>query len=707
MKQTHTSSLGLSELDASLIALVEEISDQLRSGVAVDIEQYVRRHPAQAESLRTMYNALIAVTMLGTSDNDEVTLSAEPAQPQQLGDFRIVREIGRGGMGVVYEAEQLSLGRQVALKVLPFASLLEKHQLERFKNEVRAAAMLKHPHIVSVYQTGYDRGVHYYAMELIEGQTLADHIQSFRHTMSSEPPSNAPDSLADDRQTGARETVPIGALSTQTPTERKKFFRNIARLGIQAARAFHYANQQGVIHRDIKPSNLLLDAGGELYITDFGLARTHATGNLTLTGDLIGTLRYMSPEQLNDASVVDHRTDIYSLGITLYELLALRPAFPQQNRADLTRSIIDSEPRALRSIDRNVPKDLETIVVKSIAKEADQRYASMQQLAEDLERFLNCEPIRARAPSLSRRVAKWLHRNQMLAWGSAIGMFIIACIASLAWLREGQLRREHERADANLELAWRSVFVPPQDLTRRTDPATDVTIVNDSIAKMNRFEPQVSVAMRRDFDIKLAELLLIRAEYLLHQGCEASGDSRRAIELLQRWLTMEATPNHVGELLLLAFDAQAYYFTVDLRMPDALAAHRQRLGLADQINCDDLERIWVHGIYGAALRLSGQIHDAEMQCRIAMDYWRHIQDKGTARAGEACLCHSELIETLMNLGRWDEIQSLVAGGDELADGIATRAEWPCRRVLVRLLQVVLRSGRKLAGGSRSRDFHTP
>ena len=346
-----------------------------------------------------------------------------------LGDFRLLREIGRGGMGVVYEAEQLSLGRRIALKVLPFALTLDSRQLQRFKNEARAAAHLHHTNIVPIYSVGCEHGVHFYAMQFIEGQPLSDVIHELRQlagrgAVGSAPRTNQPGRIflhprplafrplwiSGDREPERRETqageiatTPRIAGTSLPSTSGRAFFQTVARFGLQTAEALEHAHQLGVIHRDIKPANLLLDVNGHLWVTDFGLAQVQSDVALTTTGDLVGTLRYMSPEQaLARRGVVDHRTDIYSLGATLYELLTLEPAFTGSDRQELLRQIAEDEPRPLRRQDRSIPIDLETIVLKAMAKRVEDRYLTAQELADDLRRFLDQKPIRARRPAPGR-----------------------------------------------------------------------------------------------------------------------------------------------------------------------------------------------------------------------------------------------------------------------------------------------------------------
>jgi serine/threonine protein kinase len=340
-----------------------------------------------------------------------------------LGDFRLLREVGRGGMGIVYEAEQISLRRRVALKVLPFAAAMDPRQLQRFQNEAQAAAHLHHTNIVPVYGIGCERGVHYYAMQFIEGQSLAALLDDLRAGVTTTP-----------YQIGDAPPPPP-AITTKVaaalPTERaggRQYYRRVAVLMRQAAEALEHAHQMGVIHRDVKPANLLLDRRGELWITDFGLAQFCTDTALTQTGELLGTLRYASPEQaMAKRGLVDHRTDIYSLGVTLYELLTLTPVFSGRDRQELLHQIAFDEPRPPRALDAAIPVELETIVLKAIAKTPAERYASARELADDLQRFLDDKPILARRPSLLDRATKWARRHRSLV-ASGVVLLVLAVI---------------------------------------------------------------------------------------------------------------------------------------------------------------------------------------------------------------------------------------------------------------------------------------
>jgi tetratricopeptide (TPR) repeat protein len=328
-------------------------------------------------------------------------------------------------MGVVYEAEQISLGRRVALKVLPFAATLDPKHLQRFRNEAQAAACLHHPNIVPVYGVGSVRGVHYYAMQFIEGQSLARVIEELRDSPNSAGVARpASTTAATGPATVSTRGIQPGTPLSQSSVREPAYFRAVAQLGIQAAEALQHAHEFGVVHRDIKPANLLLDARGFLWVTDFGLAQAPCDVRLTLSGDLVGTLRYMSPEQASGRhGVIDHRADIYSLGATLYELLTLQPAITGQNREDLLRQAAASEYQRPRQLNRAIPSELETIVLKAMAREPAERYATVQLLADDLRRWLEGRPISARRPSLNRRIRCWVRQHRLLVSTSAALLF--------------------------------------------------------------------------------------------------------------------------------------------------------------------------------------------------------------------------------------------------------------------------------------------
>jgi eukaryotic-like serine/threonine-protein kinase len=480
-----------------LLVVLEQYLSQRENGACPQPEDLIAQYPefadALPEYLRELDQLHEAATLASTIwESGEAAGHMDPERGR-VGDFKIVREVGRGGMGVVYEAEQIFLGRRVALKVLPFAATLDAKQLQRFKNEAHAAAQLHHTHIVPIYAVGSERGVHYYAMQFIEGQSLAEVIADLRNSGPRGPEGTAIDSRSGPQPPGgeAHESTPTPPIrkSAAWPTERSTkstaYFRAVTQLGIEAAEALEHAHLLGVVHRDIKPGNLLVDASGHLWIADFGLARFHTERGLTLSGDVVGTLRYMSPEQaLAKRALVDHRSDIYSLGITLYEALTLEPAYPSSDREELLQLIAANEPVPPRRLKPPIPVELETIVLKAIAREPERRYPTAQEMADDLRRFLENRPILAVRPTLWERAAKWSQRHKafLAAAAACVGLIVaVALLVStiLIWREKEQAQAALVEARIQSELAQanaREAQTQKQRAEANFDGALDVTM---------------------------------------------------------------------------------------------------------------------------------------------------------------------------------------------------------------------------------------
>ncbi|MFN0051920.1 MAG: protein kinase domain-containing protein [Planctomycetales bacterium] len=364
-----------SPLDSAseLASVLDQYLADLQAGKTPDKAQLLAEHADLAHELE---NCLAGIEF--------VHRAAKPAAatPTQLGDFRIIREVGRGGMGVVYEAEQQSLKRKVALKVLRFGVTADPEVMQRFQREAETVAHLHHTNIVPIHAVGCEQGVHYYAMQFIEGRSLAAVVDE------------------------AQQAPSASGLSPER-------FREIVGWTQQAAEALAHAHQRGVIHRDIKPSNLILDPEGTVWLTDFGLAKRADEVTLTAAGMLMGTPRYMSPEQAAAAKQpIDHRTDIYSLGATLYELATGKPVFDSQTPQGVITQILNVEPVAPRLLQGQLPRDLETIILKCLAKEPAGRYQQARDLADDLRAFLENRSIRARRASLAERAARWAKKHR-------------------------------------------------------------------------------------------------------------------------------------------------------------------------------------------------------------------------------------------------------------------------------------------------------
>lgn len=408
----------------TLQCLMDEFIERCRNGESPVVAEYAKRLPGLADEILATFPMLksieFAFARSRRPSDDESLFSL----PERFGDYRVVRPVGRGGMGIVVEAIQESLGRRVALKVLPPNHVASHVQVERFRHEALAAARLNHPNIVPVYGVGLQSGIHYLVMQFIEGVGLDRVIAS------------------SGRDRGHLSSL-LEVNSASSSCEKINCQRAVE-IVANVADALAYAHEHGVTHRDVKPSNLLLDNKGEIWLLDFGLSKLDDTDQLTSAGDVVGTLRYLAPERLRGE--FDARSDIYSLGLTLYELLTRRPAFHDVDRVRLLRRIADEEPTAPRTIDPSVPRDLDTIVRKAIAKEPERRYQTAREFLKDLHHFLDGRPISVRRASSFERLYRWGKRNPAVAGLTAVvfGLLFAAAISALAIA--GWLARENQRA---------------------------------------------------------------------------------------------------------------------------------------------------------------------------------------------------------------------------------------------------------------------
>ena len=501
--------------------LADAFLERYRRGERPSLSEYTDRHPELAERIRAVFPALIVMETVGAGRSQGTGLDVEPfgsgaPMARRLGDFVLLRRIGAGGMGIVYEAEHESLKSRMALKVMHPRFRADRDYVRRFQTEARSAAKLHHTNIVPVFDYGQQDGVFYYAMQYIAGvglERVLDDVRRLRATAGRdagdgtggagpgtgiaadtdplraisrglqtgrfvEAPtasfadgSDATVTAASDRATpgaatGARAGAdgsvsdPSGSAggsgsSSFAGQPESVYFRQVARLGAQVADALDYAHRQGVIHRDIKPSNLLLDAQGNVWVTDFGLAKLVEGDDLSHSHDLVGTMRFMAPERFR--GVTDARGDVYSLGATLYEFLTLKPAFDERDQARLMARITHELPTALRQHDRHIPRDLETLVLKALAKDPKDRFASAGELGDELRRYLESRPIRSRPILASERLWRWSKRNpgmaalNALAATLAILMVIVSTVA--AWTSQASLARvEHAEHEARLAL---------------------------------------------------------------------------------------------------------------------------------------------------------------------------------------------------------------------------------------------------------------
>jgi serine/threonine protein kinase/WD40 repeat protein len=546
--------------------LAEEFAARLRRGEHPSVTEYTQKYPELAAQIRDLFPALAVMEQFGSVAGPPTgpyhpQAGSRGAMPSQLGEYRILREIGHGGMGVVYEAVQESLGRHVALKVLPFHHLMNPTHLERFRREARAAAQLHHTNIVPVFGVGEWEGIHYYAMQFIQGQGLDAVLEEVRRLRArksgpagegGQPTCELSASIAQGLLTGRFEGAEIavgqdsnpdgerrcqdgnpdprleigpGVSATCTRTEMQpempdghselasqtetQYCRSVAQVGVQVAEALAYAHKQRILHRDIKPSNLLLDTRGTVWITDFGLAKAEGSDDLTSTGDIVGTVRFMAPERFQGKA--DPRSDIYSLGLTLYEMLTLRPAFADSHRARLMERVTKEDPPRPRKLDPHIPRDLETIVLKAIAKAPADRYASAEALAEDLRRFLADRPIQARRTSLAERTWRWCRRNPVVA---ALAGVVVAAVLSVVVLSVVMASTFREAAQKDRERLFESLVSQAQAERRAGDRQRSLELLAEA------------AKIRPTDDVRLQAIQTIASSGVRFLQEVPSGDSR-------------------------------------------------------------------------------------------------------------------------------------------------------------------------------------
>jgi serine/threonine protein kinase/Tfp pilus assembly protein PilF len=526
--------------------LAEAFLEQHRRGERPSVEEYVTAHPKLAGEIRRLFPALLVMEDLGpaASDLNGGIVATYGTAPERLGDYRILREVGRGGMGVVYEAEQESLGRRVALKVLVAHGLRHPRQLLRFHREARAAARLHHTNIVPVFGVGESAGQHYYVMQFIAGlglDAVLEEIKLLRAprpqpddpSRSSVDPARAAAEVARSLMTGRFAAAPGRETSDEppdlgqaTPSAARvssssvvlpgqagrpsasdsagQYARSVALIGVQVAEALDYAHRQGILHRDVKPSNLLLDGRGTVWVADFGLAKAADSDDLTHTGDIVGTVRYMAPERFEGRC--DARSDVYALGLTLYELLALRPAFDRSDRVELIHQVTHEEPPRLRAVDSTVPRDLETVVRKAIEREPNRRYADAAALAEDLHRFVEGRAIRARRTGALEHAWRWCRRNP--AWAALVAaiLALVGLSIGVALAAERRAGRAREAVAVMMEqiqgLLRQGLWDEARAVLRQAEERLEDTGAVDPRARLAQAQSDVDLSARLE-DIRM------------------------------------------------------------------------------------------------------------------------------------------------------------------------------------------------------------
>lgn len=389
----------------SLEVAVSRFMDECRTGRTPIVADFARQYPKLEAELRELLPLIESLEQWGVDQEIASVRSNFPDdfRGREFGDYRIVREIGRGGMGIVFEAMHSQTSRPVAIKLLPLRFVTDlARRKEHLRREATTIAKLRHRNIVPVYSFGSQQGYYYYVMQLVEGASLDVVIRRLResseiiHGESLIPTGHSAERPAD---------APVDLKPFHLARDSWKAF---AQIGLQVAHALAYAHQHGVLHNDIKPANLLLDRWGRVVVTDFGVGWGLDLSDGSERGT--GTLRYMAPERF--LGQCDERSDVYSLGATLYELLTQSPVYPTTDRRQLIEHVLQTPPRPLTQVNPRIPVALDLIVHKALAKQPEDRFGSANELGAELLRFINDRPILTRAPSLLMRLRKWWHSRR-------------------------------------------------------------------------------------------------------------------------------------------------------------------------------------------------------------------------------------------------------------------------------------------------------
>ncbi|MCA9170232.1 MAG: protein kinase, partial [Planctomycetales bacterium] len=500
-----------SEAESRISLVMELYLAELEAGGNPDIGTYLKQFPDIADQLKPQLEAIAflhaATPSLASNARPDGEQTPDHISPTVMGDYRLIRPVGSGGMGIVYEAEQTTLGRRVALKVLPTAAAIDSRRLDRFRNEAMIVGQLSHPHIVSVIDVGQASHVHFIAMEYIDGRSLEELITDWRQEENASSPF---------RDASSRH------VSVRSGRDEMKRLRMVAEYCRQVASALEHAHQSSILHRDVKPSNVMVNSSNKALLTDFGLARIEDV-NLTMSGDILGTTRYMSPEQASgDRTNVGPCSDVYALGTTLYELVTLQPMYGGDDRGQILNSILSGATKAPHVLHPYIPRDLETIILKATQSYIGDRYQSAQALGDDLERFLHNEPIHARRLSPADWIAKWARRNQFLAIAGVAAMTLLmmtfAISTLLVWRAQAQTRnalietkRQTSQAEELLYLADVKQAYQAWELER-------MDLVDEML---DRHLPRDNELDRRDFAWHLLKSMTIQPKATVigsHQG---------------------------------------------------------------------------------------------------------------------------------------------------------------------------------------------
>ncbi len=662
-----------SDEEVLLVSLLDQYLIDIEEGRQVDVEQLIARHPKIAESLRRYLNGLQIIRDLAISEesqlskldddsNFQATTSdclISPSELRQtrgsrLGPYQLEAIIGRGAMGIVYRAIDLRRQHAVAVKVLAYGTSLDSNCIDRFRREAKTTAALDHPNVVPVYAVGCERHVNYYSMQLIEGESLDLRLAAAVQQQSlSERPSNC--GLASDI---------LGSFSAAGPLVGPNRFHRIAQLCAAAASALHAAHTVGVIHRDIKPSNLLLGNDGQLWVTDFGLARIQNANSLTKTGELVGTLRYMSPEQASGkGAAVDARSDVYALGTTLYELATYVPAFTSSDSIELLKEIRAAAPVAPRVREPQLPRDLETIILRAMRPHQNDRYQTAAAMAEDLLRFAAGKPIATRSITLVECLTRCArrHRNLTMALSAicVFGLLLSLSVTSITMRAQSREIAALQRSDEHYRQAREIVDTLGSEIAQRLLEFPEAEALRrDVLASTIKYYEQFIDSSAKDhslqYDVARTRLEIARLHSFSGNYAQADAAYRGTAELCRSRLDPHA-PDHKKFLPLYFQTLNGWALLANSQGEHQLALDRLerlvdqfpalgRLPIAEQ-GPSELTRAMTHNNLAVVLLGRQDIEASSRHLRSALDILRETNLEALPRSWQVI----DLADALSNL----------------------------------------------------------
>jgi serine/threonine protein kinase/formylglycine-generating enzyme required for sulfatase activity len=540
------------------------------------IESACEEHPEYADRIRRRMKVLQRSGLLLEPREGELLEGI----PERLGDFRLIRELGGGGMGVIYLAEQVSKGREVALKLVRPDQLYFPGSRKRFQRELNTIARLKHPGIVPVFAVGESQGIAYLAMEYIHGVTLADVLAELEH--------ETPDRLGgrDLFEAIYQKTRDDAADLPLPEAYQGSWVEACLRVFLQIAEALEHAHQRGVVHRDVKPGNIMLTASGQAQLVDFGLSRSEGASRLTRTGVALGSLPYMAPEQVRGDREVDHRCDVYSLGVTLYELLTLKAPYRSRDAQRLRQQILRGSPPSLRSISRTIPADVQSVCLKAMDRDPGNRYATADELAADLEKALHLRPVAARRGSTVMRTLRMMRRHPVVA--AVIALLLVQVFVTQVLILLNFRGQRDEALDALDEA--RIAQEQTQELRAQAEQTLDETRKMLEVAWLHSLPLEAQEIAIGEDNIPIIDHWLERAKELLDreerlhsdltemetllEGAEDPGERQELRSQVGRLRTTLQQLERVRELYERMTEDREFATTVRYKTVDSPAAQR-------------------------------------------------------------------------------------------------------------------------------------